>query len=132
MTCTVLLVDDQPDAADSMAMLLELSGCEVRTAYSAHEALRLVRSRVPDIVLLDLALPDLSGFDLARCMLRDVPALGPRLAALSGFSLPRDRERAFQAGFSRYFLKPVDPDEVVEWIRGVGSPVQSSGSTTLR
>lgn len=133
MNCTVLVVDDQPDTADSMAMWLELAGHRALRAYTGREALRVAASERPDVVLLDITLPDISGYEVARAILAEPHSTPPRLAALTGRTLERDRELERRAGFSQFFLKPVDPMELTDWLTRVAhTPDQSSGSMTLR
>ncbi|HKB00845.1 MAG TPA: response regulator [Gemmataceae bacterium] len=100
----LLVVDDNRDAADSLAMLLGLWGHEPRVAYDGQAALRAARAEPPDAVLLDLGMPGLDGYDLAG-------ALRPAaLIAVTGYADPAHRERAAAAGFDHFFVKPVDLD----------------------
>ncbi|MGH8228679.1 MAG: ATP-binding protein, partial [Steroidobacteraceae bacterium] len=113
----ILVVDDEPDAADSLAMLLKLDGHEVETAYSALSALEAAARLVPQAVLLDIGLPRMDGYEVARRM-RALPELGStRLIALSGFGQPEDRERARAAGFDHHLVKPVDHGELDRVLR---------------
>ncbi len=108
----VLVVDDQPDSTDSLALLLRLRGHEVRTASDGSSALEeFVRYR-PEVVFLDLGLPGLSGYDVAR-RLRAMPeARDVRLVALTGYGTEADRERTRAVGFDVHLAKPVDPHAV--------------------
>ncbi len=102
----VLIVDDYPDAAEIACTLLGHLGHECRAASCAREALEEASRFDPDIALLDLGLPDVSGYDLAR-ELRELAHGRPLyLAAISGW--PEDRERTRKAGFDQYVLKPAD------------------------
>jgi len=105
----VLVVDDQPDSTESLALLLRLRGHEVRTASDGSSALEeFVRYR-PEVVFLDLGLPGMSGYDVAR-RLRTMPeARDVRLVALTGYGTEADRERTRAAGFDVHLAKPVDP-----------------------
>ena len=104
----VLVVDDNEDAAQTLAMALEWSGCEVRVAHSATRALELLSAFVPDAVLLDIGLPDLNGYELAHRM-RQLPAgAGAMLIATTGWGQQKDRERAFKAGFDHHLTKPIE------------------------
>lgn len=104
----ILLVEDNLDAAESMQILLELSGHRVRVANDGAEALREVEIEVPDIALIDLGLPGISGYELAG-LLRDRPGTAnAALVALSGYGRDEDQARALQAGFQRHLTKPVD------------------------
>lgn len=103
----VLVVDDNADAASSLAMLLALRGHETQVACSAREALERVESFLPEVVLLDIGLPEINGYELAR-RLRTMPKLqGVRLVALTGFAQPEDQQRARSAGFDDHVVKPV-------------------------
>jgi two-component system OmpR family response regulator len=105
----VLIVDDNKDAADSLAMLARLWGYEVRTAYDGAVALEMARAFQPDCMLLDLGLPGIDGYNLAR-QVRQQPALGrPKLVALSAYSTEDHRRKGWAAGFDHYLVKPADP-----------------------
>ena len=104
----VLVVDDNEDAADTLAMALELHGCEVRTAPTAARALEVLHDFVPAVALLDIGLPDMNGYELAR-RLRQLPAgAAVTLVATTGWGQQKDRERAFAAGFDHHLTKPID------------------------
>ncbi len=106
----ILVVDDNADAAASLAMLLRLSLHEVRTACDGGSALRTAVDMTPDVVLLDVGLPDIDGYEVAR-RLRQLPALRNALIiAVTGYGADRDRERAQEAGFNYHLTKPVDVD----------------------
>jgi PAS domain S-box-containing protein len=104
----LLIVDDNQDAADSLALLLELEGHEVAAVYTAQEALQRARSFIPSIVLLDIGLPEMDGYEVARRM-RAIPELGGvRLIAITGYGQAEDRKRTREAGFDDHLTKPVD------------------------
>jgi len=108
----VLVVDDQPDSTDSLALLLRLRGHEVRTASDGSSALEEFARYRPEVVFLDLGLPGMSGYDVAR-QLRAMPeARDVRLVALTGYGTEADRERTRAAGFDVHLAKPVDPHAV--------------------
>jgi len=104
----VLVVDDNADAANSLAALLRAMGHEVFVAHEARSALGDLSRIRPDVALLDIAMPDMSGYDLAR-QIRSRMGAAVRIVALSGFGLPEDRARALEAGFDHHLLKPADP-----------------------
>jgi CheY-like chemotaxis protein len=105
----VLVVDDNIDAADSIAALLSLSGHEVQTAHDGHAALRIALSFRPEFVFLDLGMPGLDGFAVAQ-RLRSEPGFETvRLIAVTGYGTEEDRRRSLEAGFDQHYLKPVDP-----------------------
>ena len=103
-----MIVDDNVDSAESMSLLLGLSGHEVQAAHDGREALRVAPEFRPDVILLDIGLPGLSGYEVAR-RLRQEPALqGVLLAAMTGYSQDEDRQRSREAGFDEHLVKPVD------------------------
>lgn len=103
----VLVVDDNVDAADSLAALLKLQGHETHAVYSGQEALERVESFRPDVVLVDIGLPRMNGYDLAN-RLREAGHPALRLVAITGYGQVEDRERAHAAGFDDYLVKPVE------------------------
>jgi CheY-like chemotaxis protein len=103
---SVLVVEDHPDGAESTAAVLRLCGYAVRVALSPHEALRLAAEAAPDVVLLDIGLPQMDGYELAR-RLCAVTQERPVLVAVTGYGHLDERSRA--EGFDYHFLKPVDP-----------------------
>ncbi|HTW38495.1 MAG TPA: response regulator [Steroidobacteraceae bacterium] len=110
----ILVADDNYDAAQSLALMLGIDGHEVRTASDGLEALRVAEEFRPQLVLLDIGMPKLDGYETAR-RLRERPwSRATRLFALTGWGQEEDRERARQAGFDRHLVKPVDPDELTE------------------
>jgi CheY-like chemotaxis protein len=110
----VLVVDDNEDAAESLALLLGLAGHEARVAHNGPDALRLVESEPPELVFLDLGMPGMDGFEVAR-RLREVPGRdGLLLVALTGWGTKEDRRRTTEAGFDRHLVKPVDPKALEE------------------
>lgn len=104
----ILIVDDNRDAAQSLAMLLNVEGHETQVAYSAKEALERARAFQPDISLLDIGLPEMNGYELAQRMRADRNDAGPILIALTGYGQAEDRARALSAGFADHLVKPVD------------------------
>ncbi|MGV3662303.1 MAG: chemotaxis protein CheB [Prosthecobacter sp.] len=113
----LLIVDDNQDSARSMATLQRRRGHETRIACTGLEALTVAAEFLPDVVLLDIGLPRMDGFEVAR-QLRAMPALsGVLLLAMSGYGCSTDLEKAKQAGFDEYFIKPVDLDRLRECMR---------------
>jgi CheY-like chemotaxis protein len=104
----VLVVDDNADAAKALEHLLRAMGHEVFVAFDGTSALRQLSAARPDVALLDITMPDMSGYDLAR-QIRGVLGAAVRLVALTGFGLPEDRARALEAGFDQHMVKPLDP-----------------------
>jgi CheY-like chemotaxis protein len=113
----VLLVDDNEDTTFVLCMLLETRGLSVITALDGQSALALAERECPDVVVLDLGLPDVDGFSVLA-ELKQLPGLqASRFIALSGRSLPEEQERIRAAGFHDQFLKPADVDQLVASIR---------------
>jgi PAS domain S-box-containing protein len=105
----VVIVDDNADAADSLAMVLELEGHEVRTAGDGLAGLELINACTPHAVILDIGLPSLNGYEVARRIRHDYPDAGILLIAVTGWGQQQDKQTAVAAGFDHHFTKPVDP-----------------------
>ena len=110
----ILVVDDNQDAADSLAALLEIEGHEVKTVYTPESGLEEIDLFKPDLVLLDIGLPRISGYELVQ----RIKAAYPRIAvmAISGYGRPEDKQRAAEAGFDAHVVKPVDFDKLRQQI----------------
>ena len=102
----ILIIEDNVDAAETLREALELGDHEVRVAYNGPEGLAMARKLRPDIVLCDLGLPGIDGFDVARAIRADEALRGTFLVALSGYAQPEDRRRSSEAGFDRHIAKP--------------------------
>jgi len=102
----VLVVDNDRDCAEGLATLIRLWGYDVRVAYSATRAIRVTATWPPDVALLDLAMPDVDGFELAILLMRRPGLEQLALIAVTGLTEAKHRERAHQLGFEEYFLKP--------------------------
>ena len=123
----VLVVDDNVDAAEMLAILLRLSGHDVRIAYTGPTALEAAVAHLPDVVLLDIGLPDLDGYEVAR-RLRQYPQLrGVRLVAMTGYGDEAVRQLAQEAGFDRHLVKPLDFPKVEELVTTLLTPQGSGG-----
>jgi CheY-like chemotaxis protein len=105
----VLVVEDEADTAASVAMLLRLDGHEVQVAGDGPTALRVAQERPPDVALLDLLLPGMDGYEVARRLLERATDKRPLLIAITGCGQEPDRQRSAQAGIDLHLLKPVDP-----------------------
>lgn len=117
----VLVVDDNVDAAQTLQLLLEAAGHEVSVAHSALAALELAQRMAPELCLLDIGLPDISGHELARG-LRALPQTAQAaLVAVTGYGRREDREQARAAGFDHYFVKPVDMEALLALIGQLSS-----------
>jgi PAS domain S-box-containing protein len=110
----VLVVDDSVDAADTIALILEVSGYEVRTAYTAQTALEAAIAYRPTIVLLDIGLPDMDGYEVARRLRQHPEMKQVQLVALTGYGQQSDRQLSEEAGFDYHMVKPIDPEKLQE------------------
>jgi CheY-like chemotaxis protein len=115
----VLVVDDNCDAANTLSMLLEMVGYEVRTAFDGIEALAEAGRFFPNVVLLDLGMPRMDGLEACR-RLREQP-WGAKMAviALTGWGSESDRRRTTKAGFNQHLVKPVEPDAILGLLNGL-------------
>ncbi len=104
----VLVVDDNADAAETLAVVLEMSACRTRVVHDGHAALPAAREFHPDVVLLDIGLPGLSGYEVAAQLRREPGLAGTTLIAITGWGAEHDRRRARDAGFDHHLTKPVD------------------------
>ena len=107
----VLVVEDNLDAAETLKELLELWGYDARVVHNGHAGLQAVPEYQPQVVLLDLGLPGLDGYEVAR-RLGGLAAPRPLLVAVTGYGLDEDRRRTREAGFDHHLTKPVNPEEL--------------------
>ncbi len=115
----IVIADDERDAADTLAALLETEGHSVRAVYSGREALHAAANFAPDVILLDVGMPDISGYEAAR-RLRDRYADGcPALIAVTGWKKASDRILATIVGFDRLVAKPYETRELLAALAGV-------------
>jgi CheY-like chemotaxis protein len=120
----VLVVDDQPDARELLTLVLGRAGAEVSTAASAAEALELLEHEELDVLVSDVGMPAVDGYELI-CRVRDMAARRARRTpsvALTAYASEDDRQRALAAGFDAHISKPVEPAELVSVIAGLISP----------
>jgi CheY-like chemotaxis protein/anti-sigma regulatory factor (Ser/Thr protein kinase) len=126
MRPNVLLVDDNMDAANTLAQLLELQGYKVSVEYDAGAALARAEREAPQVCLLDIGLPDIDGYELAR-RLRALPATaGAVLIALTGYGQEQDRMRSQRAGFDYHLVKPVQFDNLSAILSRIGAPASAA------
>ena len=111
-SCRVLVVDDNVDAAQSLALLLEMTTHEVRLVYDGPSAVQAAIDFLPDVVLLDIGLPGLNGYEVAQQLRQHVAFKSTVLVALTGYGLESDRKRSQAAGFDHHLVKPADFDEI--------------------
>jgi two-component system, sensor histidine kinase len=106
----VVVIEDNEDIRDSLRTLLTLWGHEVQTAGDGRSGLDLVLASPPDVALVDIGLPGVNGYAVARGIRGALPDRHVRLVAVTGYGQAADRERAFAAGFDAHLLKPIAPD----------------------
>jgi CheY-like chemotaxis protein len=111
----ILIVDDNEDAAEMLRVLLTMDDHETRVALNGKQALEIADEFQPEIALLDIGLPDMDGYEVARRLREKFPAA--RLIAISGWGQPEDRRRSAEAGFDFHLVKPVEFDELQKLIR---------------
>jgi len=109
----VLVVDDNHDAADTLAMLLEAEGCECQTAYSGEEALALAERELPDVVILDLCMPSMGGDQVARALRSGPHGNEVTLVAHTAMSSYLQHDEVLEAGFDLHLVKPAPLDELI-------------------
>lgn len=117
--CRVLLVDDNADATESLAMLLELAGFATGTATSGPLALKVGADQQPSVVLLDIGMPDMDGYETCRRMRATHWGGSIPIIAMTGWGDDADHLRSRQAGFSAHLVKPVEPDELLDLLRRI-------------
>lgn len=118
--CRVVVADDNVDSAQSLAMMLSLMGHEARTAHDGLWAVELAETFRPDVVLLDIGMPKLNGYEAARRIRKQAWGGRVLLVALTGWGQDEDKRRADEAGFDHHFTKPVDPATLATLLTGVG------------
>jgi PAS domain S-box-containing protein len=118
----VLVVDDNRDLAETAAVLLSASGHEVRTAYDGVSAVATAREFHPDVVLLDIGLPGMSGYEVAKQIRASEPRRSMLLVAVTGYGQDADRQRARESGFDRHVVKPLDPATLEKIVESISVP----------
>ena len=108
----VLVVDDNEDSADWLAMMLELMGHEVRTAHDGAAGVAVAGAFRPDLILMDIGMPILNGYEAAQHIRQKPWGREPFIVALTGWGSADDHRRTQDAGFDRHLVKPVDPAEI--------------------
>ena len=103
----MLVVDDNADVAEGLMMLLELLGHRVRVAHDGLATLEAVRTSTPDLMLVDIGLPGMDGYEVARSVRQDSQLKGVVLVALTGYGRDEDKRKAIEAGFDDHLVKPL-------------------------
>lgn len=106
----VLVVEDHEDAREAVRCLLEVCGHQVEVASDGTSALSTALALRPDVVLMDIGIPGIDGFEVARQLRATEAGKSMLLIALTGYGQPQDRQRALECGFDRHLVKPIDPD----------------------
>jgi PAS domain S-box-containing protein len=119
---TVLVVDDNVDAADTLCLMLKFSGYQTRVAYTAASGLEIAEQVRPEVILLDIGLPEMSGHDFARRVRSERWGAGIRLVAISGWGGEHDRRASQEAGFEEHFTKPADPQMLLRLLGRIMHP----------
>jgi CheY-like chemotaxis protein len=114
----ILIVDDNADAANSLALVLSLDGHVTEAVYSATEALNRADSFRPEVILLDIGLPEMDGYQVARRLRQRPDLAGIRIVALTGYGQSEDVKRAREVGFDDHLTKPVDFDALARTLAG--------------
>ena len=129
---TILLVDDNEDNRIIYQTILEHAGYRVLECADGRSAIECVRAESPDLVLMDIAMPSLDGWEATRILKADPSTSGIPVVALTARALPEDRLRGQQAGFEAYLTKPIEPRQVLEEVkRLLGEPPGSSPAEEL-
>jgi PAS domain S-box-containing protein len=123
----VLVVDDNSDAADSLGMLLEMDGYSVSVGHSGEEALQMARQTRPNAMILDIGMPDMTGYEVARRIRAERWGGEMYLIAATGWGQQEDKARAIASGFDHHLTKPVDPDEVQKLLQAFFSRYLGTG-----
>jgi PAS domain S-box-containing protein len=128
----VLIVDDNVDAADAIATLLSLNGFDVATAHDPNAAIERVKVLDPDVILLDIGLPGMTGYELARKLRAPPVAARAKLIAITGYGQAADTVQARAAGFDSYLVKPVDLEQLREGIDALLAPASDGANRARR
>ncbi len=113
----VLVVDDNRDSAETLSMLLELMGNEISVAYDGEQALAIANEIKPDVVLLDIGLPKMNGYEVARQIRQEPWGNNPILVAITGWGQTEDKDLSRESGFDHHLVKPVDHDHLLKLIQ---------------
>ena len=135
----VLVVDDNITWAQSLALLLSLEGHEAQVVHDGTTALEALKNYQHEVVLMDIGLPGIDGYEVARRIRREVPHAGPLLVAITGYAEDSARRSSREAGFDHHLVKPVDPETILallaslEWSeQGRRNPSSRDGSSMSR
>jgi signal transduction histidine kinase/CheY-like chemotaxis protein len=124
----VLIVDDNLDAAETLAMMLELLGQETRQAHDGPQALEVAREYCPDLIFMDIGLPGLNGHEVVARMRRDLGMVETYIVALSGYGTEEDRRKSSEAGFDTHLVKPLDPSHLPQLLASCARGTADAGA----
>jgi CheY-like chemotaxis protein len=113
----ILIADDNRDAADSLAILLQMDGHEVTVVHDGRQAVATIDSFRPEIALLDIGMPELDGYEVARQVRQGPLGTSITLIAMTGWGQASDKARAAAAGFNRHLTKPIEPSALTGMLR---------------
>jgi CheY-like chemotaxis protein len=113
----ILVVDDNRDSAETLTMLLELMGNEMSVAYDGEQALAMANEIKPDVVLLDIGLPKMNGYEVARQIRQQPWGSKLILVAITGWGQTEDKDLSRESGFDHHLVKPVDHDQLLKLIQ---------------
>ena len=116
----ILVVDDNADSAEAIGKLLQLKGYDVRWAFDGGSAVTIAKQFEPHLVLLDIRLPDIDGYEVLRRLREQSGPSQPLVAAITGYGQPEDRRRTQEAGFDHHLVKPFGPDVLMALIQSLG------------
>jgi DNA-binding response OmpR family regulator len=125
----ILVVDDNRDAAESLAEILRLVGNDVATAFDGAAAVSAAEQFEPDVVLLDLGMPTLDGYAAARAIRNGAAGTRMTLIAVTGWGRDTDRQRTHEAGFDQHLVKPVDPAALLAYLSSLGRSAQAADTS---
>lgn len=118
MGLRILLIEDNDDARQLLQWMLELEGHDVTAAPDGRDGVARARDYLPDVAIVDISLPDMTGYDVARQIRATSHGSKIVVIAMTGYGAPEDRARAIDAGFDLHLVKPVDPDDLIELLAG--------------
>jgi CheY-like chemotaxis protein len=124
--CRVLIVDDNLDAAETLAMMLQLLGQQTRQAHDGHEALKAAQEYHPDVVFMDIGLPGLNGHEVVERMRGELGMGDAYIVALSGYGTEEDRRKSLESGFDTHLVKPLDPSQLPQLLAAGARPAREA------
>jgi DNA-binding response OmpR family regulator len=126
----VLVVDDHPDTTEILSIVFTMLGCEAVSTSRGREALRLAREFDPELILLDIGLPDINGFEVVHALRAESRGTDRFIVAVTGWSRPQDIARAKQTGFDEYLVKPIELANIRHVLRLASSRGADRADTT--